>query len=433
MADRKSNLSPAEIKARTLAWWSRKPFSPPAPPLSVHEPPPLLHSDSLGQKGEEPHPHRHWIVAEEKTTRTTLLTLAICSAIFFFALLWQQRIDGPDDYPELLRRCVGGATILEDCKAAITEFHEKRHTFRGIDMPLAGVDVLKSLSVALLVSVVVSNLFERGNRKRLNDTLSAKAEQISINVFDGLFGNSHPPAALTAIKKMLERPILRKRLDISYTLTIWETSEGRLAGRKFVCVDVVFAGLTQNIANPKMSQDASFDVPVSLSLPNPLVDELRPLVVLKSVKINDEPIADEALDRANAQIQAGFAEDSADGNVDICIYNLKPGEELRVEACYTMMKEFEDTEVFRSFQITEALTLSVIDRTGENLLIRARAIHPGTLRSIGSNASFLKWELYDIVLPQQGLMVWWKKPLPSASQPVSARQPRRKAGTGGAA
>ena len=199
-------------------------------------------------------------------------------------------------------------------------------------------------------------------------------------------------------------------MDVTYTLSDHVIENGRLAGSVYTCVDVVLDTTARNISNPKISPSSTFILPLKISLPNPLLNELKPLVKLKEVKINKVPIGIHRLEEANKMLQVGFSDDeSADGLVDFGTHELAPGESVNIEASYVMMKECEDTEVFRSFHTTCSLTLTVIDKTKEGRIVRARPIHPGRLQPTGDDNSFRRWALSDIILPQQGIMVWWKK------------------------
>jgi hypothetical protein len=318
---------------------------------------------------------------------------------------------------QLFKSCAGGSSVASACQAAIERLHEEGHTFAHTNLILAIGEALKALSLALIATIIVTNTIEERNRERLNDALARKARQISHNVFEGLFGNRHPAAALDTLKGILSRPLLRSRLDVTYTFFIYEGEPNtRIAGRKYVKVETLFSATTRNIANPDISPTASDTLPIALSLPNPLIEELKPFVVVSKVVVNGDAITQEKLDTANEELQRQLGDDTlADGYVHVDDLTLTPGQEVRIEAQYTMMKEFEDTEVFRSFYLTEMLTLTVVDKSGEDFAIRARAIHPGHLRDTGSTKSVLKWELSEIILPQQGIMVWWKKPLDSVT------------------
>lgn len=327
----------------------------------------------------------------------------------------QQWAFPPDGYMQLFKSCAAGSNAVSSCQTAIERLHEEGHTFAQTNLVLAIGEALQALSLALIATIIVTNTIEERNRERLNDALARKARQISHNVFEGLFGNRHPAAALDTLKGILSRPLLRSRLDVTYTFFVYEgEQDSRIAGRRYVKVETLFSATTRNIANPEISPTASDILPIALSLPNPLIEELKPFVVVSKVVVNGEAVSQAKLDAANEDLQEQLKDEtSADGYVHIDDLTLTPGQEVRIEAQYTMMKEFEDTEVFRSFYLTELLTLTVVDKTGEDFAIRARAIHPGHLRDTGSTKSVLKWELSEIILPQQGIMVWWKKPLDS--------------------
>ncbi len=352
-----------------------------------------------------------WAPTSEETPTALWLWLLGSVLGFVLGVLLQQYAEPADDYVNLLNACVIAATKAS-CKTALDQSHEGGHTFAHLNLLLALAETLKGLSIALLVSSLISNYFERHNRERLNAALSAKARQLSTNVFDAMFGNAHPSGVLETIKTMLARPILRDTLDVVYTLSRFDGPVGsRIAGQVFVRVDAVLSARTRNIANPATSSQP-YKLPIALSLPNPLHDELKPHVGLTSFAINGHDLPPGVIDEANGKLRRALRNDSsADASVQLCEHPLSPGEDVRVQANYTMMKEMEDTEVLRSFQITNAISLTVIDSTGLGLEVRARAIHPSELSIAGSDRTFRRWELNDIVLPQQGIMVWWKKRL----------------------
>jgi hypothetical protein len=84
-----------------------------------------------------------------------------------------------------------------------------------------------------------------------------------------------------------------------------------------------------------------------------------------------------------------------------------------------MIKELEDTEVFRTAEIAENIHLTVVDKSPFNLIIRARSMSQGKLHSQKS-PSAQQWKLDDLSLPLQGIMVWWKQPLTKRPDPTIA-------------
>lgn len=84
-----------------------------------------------------------------------------------------------------------------------------------------------------------------------------------------------------------------------------------------------------------------------------------------------------------------------------------------------MIKEIEDSEFFQTLQISKDLSITLVDATGWDLKIRALAVGFGSLDEIASDDMTRQWTINDILLPHQGVNIWWKQKLPSKSLPAS--------------
>ena len=161
-------------------------------------------------------------------------------------------------------------------------------------------------------------------------------------------------------------------------------------------------------------------MPLEVSLPNPLLNELKKKTTLvrATVKRDNRPdvtLTATEIAHANVTLQSGLVDDSApEGVVPFGELILVAGESGGFEVEYTMVKESEDSELLRCFHTTNAISLTVIDNTGRNLHVRAKAIHSSALASLGITGNVSQWELREIILPQQGVMIWWKEhPMPA--------------------
>lgn len=333
-------------------------------------------------------------------------------------------------YPELsslVQQCVNQTTTTADgCRAAVLDFDRDSHRSQELNLWLLLADLLRNAGIAVILSIIISVTLERHSRAHFTSALATKTKELSLSVFTGMFNRRHPAALLAAVKtQILERDLIRESLSVTYTLSLWEPPHeyARLNGNCFIRVDVLLSSTVRNVSTVTSGSSGIATVPIGLALPNPMLDELKPFVRVNEVVINGEALPQEMLDEQNLQMQSDLARDGEeDVSVKFGARSISPDETLSVSANYSMMKEFEDTEVFRTLQITQGLTLTVHDNTGRGLGIRAKAIHSRPLEKMASSSATTQWRLPDIILPQQGIIVWWKKrPLtPPIMPPIMA-------------
>lgn len=320
-------------------------------------------------------------------------------------------------YPELselMRQCVDSPTVRPNsCAAAVLDFDRQSHRSQELNIWLLLADLLRNAGVAVILSIIISITLERHSRAHFTSALATKTKELSLSVFTGMFNRRHPPALLAAVKsQILERDLIRESLSVTYTLSLWEPPQehARLKDQCFIRVDVLLSSTVRNVSTVTSGSAGIATVPIGLALPNPMLDELKPFVRINEVVINGQPLEATIIEEQNAAMQADLSRDAEeDVSVSFGERTVSPDETLSVSANYSMMKEYEDTEVFRTLQITQGLTLTVHDNTGRGLVVRAKAIHSRGLEKMASSTATTQWRLPDIILPQQGLIIWWKK------------------------
>ncbi len=384
-----------------------------------------------------------WIPQQERLLSAWNIGFVL-TGLLLFSLGTMLQMTTPR-YPEmdtLVDACISTVqpTVRDSilCKQAVLKFDHVAHRADGINWGLGIGDLLRGLGTALVLSIVISVTLERQNRSQFMMALTNKTRELSLSVFAGMFNRNHPDALLTAVKsQILERDLIRDSISVSYTLSLWTPPRGsaRLNGRRFVRVDVILSSTVTNVSTLRGVDAGIARVPLGLALPNPMLDELKPEVKVSKFMVGGDSIASSEIDAANVKLQVALSDDEIeDGFVDFGFRDVQPGESLSVSANYTMMKEAEDTEVFRTLQIARSLSLTVNDNTNGQLKVRARSIHPSPLEKMASGSATTQWRLSDIILPQQGIMVWWKAPAmdPCAGQSAgSESQPVLTGGTVG--
>ena len=348
-----------------------------------------------------------------------ILILFAAVIIFGVGVLISQSSKAPDPYPTLVRSCVQTPVNQQVCASSIDYAHEGTHTYGEFDFMEALAEGLKALAIAVTVTVGVASILDARNRDKMNTVLTGKAQLIGINVFDALFSNNHSLILLEKLKRdILYKPIVRESLNVRYILTNY-AGKGRLKGQNFTIVTAQVSCVFKNIATVAGSVA---HLPLELSLPNPLINELKRQtgLVKATIKRDNQPdsqMMPAEIDTANLRLHEALSDDSSpEGVVSFGELALHNGESGGFEIEYTMIKESEDSELLRCFHTTNSIDLTVIDNTGRNLHVRAKAIHSSALKSLGTTSNVSQWQLAEIILPQQGVMVWWKQHPPSTQK-----------------
>ena len=322
----------------------------------------------------------------------------------------------PPRYPELttlLQQCERAPQL---CRAAVLNFDLTAHRASELSALFVLGDLLRSMGAAVVVSIVITATVEARGRREFDELTTRKVREIGESVFAGMFNRSHPESLLNSVKEqILERSLIRDHLDVTYTLNEIEGPPRNGIAEKLILVDVILSTATRNVSTLRGDAGRA-KVPLALLLPNPQIAEMKQHVAVSRFVVDGKARSAEDVGAANAALQAALADDELnDAVANFGEEVIEAGQKLSLSANYTMVKELEDTEVFRSLQICRSLSLTVVDKTSLDLHIQAKSMHPGRLEMIGSAGSTMRWQLADIILPQQGIMVFWKRrrtPLP---------------------
>lgn len=335
-------------------------------------------------------------------------------------------------YPEmqaLIDACMSPGVVSDAagqhaCSTAVFEFEKTGHTSSGFSTSSLAANFLTALGTALLISILVSRTIETSNRRRFATTLDRKTRELSEAVMRGMFNRRHPERLIDIVSEnILQRELIREGLNVHYVFRRWEPAEGadisRLGDRRFIEVKATLTATMTNVSGSETLSGREADVPICVVLPNPMYDELKGTVVVTSVQIDGEHQEKAKLDEVNASIQSQLEGDPLTARGDFGKRTLKPGQSLRLRMVYTMIKEIEDSEFFQTLQISKYLSITLVDATGWDLKIRALAVGFGSLDEIASDDMTRQWTINDILLPHQGVNIWWKQKLPSKSLPAS--------------
>lgn len=360
---------------------------------------------------DESEENEPWIPPDNRLfDRFSIIVILTGALLFSVGLAIDLAIPKYTEIGDALREC--GVTATEACRAALLEFGEASHAISRFSWLSFFAASLQAFGLTVIAAVFISSTVDYRTRKYFFQELARKTEILGVNILMGMFEARHNPRLFNLVKdKIFEKKIMRRNIDINYTICDLDAdfTGTRLEGEQFVRVDVILSTVSENINLARTSSNGRVKLPVNLGLPNPMLDELKPYVRINSFRIGDDVLDQARIDDINAELQEKLKDDaSVDAFIKVDECWLDPGEQVTVSGSYTMVKELQDTEVFRSIEIAENIHLTVVNRSSANLVIRARSLSHGTLHGQKS-PSAQQWKLDDLSLPLQGIMVWWKK------------------------
>lgn len=314
------------------------------------------------------------------------------------------------------------ADIADPCQRAAFLFERTQHTRSAFSSRELLASFFATLGISILVAIGVSKTIEQSNRRRFEESLDSKTRELSEAVMRGMFNRRHPERLIDLVSEnILQRELIRDRLSLHYVLKRWTPSAGadvtRLGTRRFVEVKATVSATMTNVSGSDTLSGKTTKVPICIVLPNPMYDELKSSVQVHVVEIDGRSVSVADIKTANTALQEDLETDAQVVSAPFAEQELRPGQSLRLRMVYTMVKELEDSELFQTLQISKDLSITLTDATGWNLRVRAKSIGFGKLDKVSSDDATHHWTINDILLPHQGVLIWWKERLDASLLP----------------
>lgn len=365
---------------------------------------------------------KSWITPDNRYFDGFSITIILVGVIMF---MLGMGIDmSVSKYPDLTKLFSACKLIADaSCEKELNSFTLAAHSKSNFDWIVLAGETLKAVGLTIVAAVAISSTVDHRTREYFFEQLSNKTEQLGSNVITGMFESNHPDRLFEIIRtNILQKKIIRRSIDVNYTLSdlSFDDPTHSLYGKKFLRVDVILSTITENVSLDLGAKGGIVEVPLGLALPSPMYDELKPFVRINGFRIGDDEIAVGDIDKINVKLQESLKDDNAvDAKVDISKFEIPFAGSITCSGSYTMVKEIDDTEVFRTAEIAENIHLTVVDKSSHNLIIQARSMSQGKLHNQKSPTA-QQWKLDDLSLPLQGIMVWWKQPV-SRPDPLKSR------------
>lgn len=280
----------------------------------------------------------------------------------------------------------------------------------------------REIGFALLVAVTIWGTYEFFAQAENEDHWNHRIETITRNVFFGVFKRNFPEQFIKEANILvLDHTFMRFDLHVSYTMADGFYTDRQGVTQQFVKLNAVARFKIKNVGNKPE------DYPISIGLPNPLINEMKAACKVNAVTIKRGG-SEKKPDLAEAEVV--FREAMKDDNKYQVPFKLEPiqlspDEEAELIFDYAMAKEDEDTEIFQTAYPTNSAIITIMDRGPTPRAVRARSIHMAPLENDTSadTTGTYNFKLDRYLLPHQGFAIWWKKvPQAEPPKPLSVRQ-----------
>ena len=276
---------------------------------------------------------------------------------------------------------------------------------------------------AFAVSALIWVCFEFYKSTQEDDHWNHRIEEISKSVFFGVWKRNFPKPLIDAAGSLiLDQKFIRTDLHLTYTV-MDETVSINGAPTQFVKLNAIATCVVKNVSN------GPENLPLGISLPNPMIDELKPFSVLNKITVKKkggkaEVISEQTFLEAQKKFRAGMADDrNSQVLLDLGHITVLRDEEVEMMLNYNMAKEIEDSEVFTTTIPADSVSLTILDQGITKRVIRARAIHQSGLENHTSESApgTYSFKLMHYLLPMQGFVIWWKS-VPNRSIPLKVEE-----------
>lgn len=264
------------------------------------------------------------------------------------------------------------------------------------------IGVLKELGYASLIALLISVVVEQSSRARQEETTARRQQEIAESVFRGVFESDLPRELVDeVVDGVLRSKFVRTEHICTYSLTDGsETIDGQTF--EFVKLEFTSAYSLQNVSREEI------EVPIRLNFPLPGNRRLRDLAKLTSFVIDDRDLSPEEMQQGDDEVP----------NTDFlqCYQwnrTLSPGETIRVRANAILIKERSDNEIFTTLYPSISMRLNV-NMHCQNMEFGAESHHRAGIKKVSGRGTdgHHEWELDRPLLPNQGIVFWWRPESP---------------------
>jgi hypothetical protein len=274
-------------------------------------------------------------------------------------------------------------------------------TFRGA----VWVEVVREFGFAFFIAWIVAVTIEKSSKRRQEVSVQAMQKRIADNVFRGVYSTEFPNRMIDTItRNLLKSKFVRNYIDLTYEINpLTEVDANYGKSPPFVCVRTKMDYVIRNMT------DEETIFPFRLLLDQPPDPGLQKYVKLETIEIDGHDAKGKISSKKN---EDGTIEYAGDFNIKPSpVLDDDPLKGLRVKIEHVIIKNNVDTVIWSTPYPTLKLDLSVIMNVKDNMF-QAHALYRKEFKKTWGKPEEYEgihtWTLDDVVLPHQGVVVFWQ-------------------------
>lgn len=270
--------------------------------------------------------------------------------------------------------------------------HDEQHAW--IREPTTYVSLLHELGFAFIIALVISIGIEAYARSQHNKLVEKQMGDLKRDVLRESLGVVVSKNIFEEVKDLvLLSPFERSGHRSEYDLKVIEHNESKY----MLCYVTTYYRV---INRTNLSQD----FPISCYIDKPAVPDLDGRVRVQSVFVDGKKINENELMNGDQAEPDTVTFKRFKHNILI-----ESGDDADITISYTMVKELNDTEVWKSIYPGDGMTLCV-RFPNEVKVLDAHSLHRLPVKKIAEviEAGSYTWTIDKPILPHQGIVFWWR-------------------------
>ena len=255
------------------------------------------------------------------------------------------------------------------------------------------VPLSKEIGFAALIALLLSYTIEQYTRRVHEEERQEEKAELKRNVFEAVYGILAPEHVVDRIvKSTLGQKFWRTNYRVYFELHLHDFSREDGVLVKGVRLRSHHSYTIKNISHEPE------DYELRIEVEKPDLRGVRESIEVEQIIINGKEIDKKSLVEQERDVIKQYSYK----------WKVNRGEIATINFCVTVGRGLDDTELWWSFIPSDGMTLQV-KLPPEITEFGAFPIHETDLvKSQSSATGYHEWELRDVVLPYQGIALWWR-------------------------
>jgi hypothetical protein len=295
-------------------------------------------------------------------------------------------------------------TVLLTFGIFFSEFLMSGKKYSILWSPLTYAALFREFGFACIIAFVISMAIERVARREFSETINQRLLDVQKAVFRAIYFRDLTPQLVSEVETLIfNADFMRHNHRQAYTLSLTNARELDPTNPLVPDYPIMQCDVTMSYEVRNISREEK-DFLVRIELEKAYPEFLNKFVRIKGVKINGVDMLRVEIDKCDTDCP-----DTEDFRCfEKIVRNIQPGDRVKVNAVWQVLKDPDDSEVWRSIYPSDGMTLGVNFPKAVRLK-GAHALHRQIISSKGiEGASYYEWSIEKAVLPHQGIVFWWR-------------------------